>query len=156
MNEHTRLAQSAVCATCRRRLIPYEDVDASGSVTGTGWHHPQMVPGVECNKLVPILFDGDDRAPDQVSVCDFCGVPGISWDYPAESFMCPGDPTYSFTGAWTACEACHRDIEERRWEAMARRQCEVFGMDPDAVAVAHFVGIFVAFDHHRCGPGVKA
>lgn len=157
MNENqTRFAPSAICANCRRRLIPNEQRDGDGNVLTYTYEHPRQLAGVDCTKVEPLLFDGEDRAPDQVSVCDFCGIPGVSWDYPAEAFMCPGDPIFMFSGAWTACDACHADIEVERWGTMALRQCQVFGMDPIPSALTHFVNIFTAFAKNRTGPAVQA
>jgi hypothetical protein len=146
-----RLAPSAVCATCRRRLLPYENRDGAGNVVDFGYEHPKMLPGVTCDRLEPLLFDSDDRQPDQVSVCDFCGCAGVSWDYPADDFPVPNDPHMVMVGMWSACHDCHEDIERERWVHMAFRQCKVYGVLPTQDRVAHFVNIFKAFAAHRRG-----
>lgn len=154
MNQPSRIVPSAVCANCRRRLQPYENRDPEGNVVEFGYKHPKMLPGVTCDKVEPLLFDSDDRHPDQVSVCDFCGCAGVSWDYHADDFPTPNDPGLMMVGMWSACQDCHDDIEDERWVAMACRQCKVFGIAPNTDRVTHFVHIFQAFAAHRQGPAV--
>lgn len=156
MNDPSLIAPSAVCANCRRRLLPYENRDERGNVLSYGYQHPKMLPGVDCPSVDPIPLQGHDRDPDQVSVCDFCGCAGVSWDYQSEDFPTPNDPGLMMTGMWSACEDCHADIEEERWVAMARRQYKVFGSPPTAVGVRHFVSLFDAFAKHRKGPATRA
>ena len=151
MNNPTT-AQSAICATCRRRLIPTDQLDDAGRRIGTTFEHQLVAVGeVPCSNLVVIPVESAAAHPDQVSVCDFCGGTGVAWRYPADDFPTPGDPELVMTGEWMACYPCHADIQAKSWDRMAERQGRVHGFFMTRQARTHFVGIFRAFDMHRTG-----
>ena len=153
MNQPTRYAPSAICATCKRRLVPSDEYDDAGTIVAVGFKHQRAAVGeVACTDLQPVLFEAGGVHPEQVSVCDFCGaLPRKAWLYPASDFTTPGDPDLVMVGDWVACQDCHEDIGAKSWDRMAERQCRVHGLTLSRGLRVHFTGIFRGFDMHRTG-----
>lgn len=146
----------AVCANCRRILIPIEDRDAEDNTLRVHYHHPQALPGVVCDNLEPIFFNEGERSPiSAVTVCDFCGVAGVDWEYPAVDHGVQGDPHMVMCGAWVACDACHRDIEAKAWNRMAERWFQVHQRTANRLTRMHFISVYRGFEAHRTGPAVQ-
>lgn len=153
MNQPTRHVPSAICATCKRRLVPSDQFDGAGEIVAVGFEHQLPAIGeVPCTDLRPILFEAGGVHPEQVSVCDFCGgLPEQAWLYRASDFTVPGDPRMVMIGDWVACQECHTDIAAKSWDRMAERQCRVHGLTLSLGLRTHFIGIFRSFDMHRTG-----
>ena len=149
------VSTQAICANCRRRLLPLYSYDDAGEQTGVTFEHGLELPGVHCPEVVPIAIDTDDRSPDQVSVCDFCGAPGVAWDYPTADFMTPGDDGLLMTGMWSACDGCHVEIEALAWDRVAERHARFNRYHLLPRQRAHLIGIFRAFAAHRQGPATR-
>jgi hypothetical protein len=56
------------------------------------------------------------RWPADKLPCDFCNGPQAAWRYPCRTFTrSVAGVLVVMTGAWRACEPCHRLIEADRW-----------------------------------------
>lgn len=109
---------------------------------------------------------GPERPEDMR--CDFCTV-SLSrrtvWTYPCETFtpsvfQVPGRLTQTSVSHWAACDDCHPLIEQRAWDALAKRSvdggCQVDGLAlPRAErrrAMKQLKALHQEFQRHRTGP----
>jgi len=117
-----------------------------------------------------IRFKVPDARPEQ-EVCDFCGAPNPTWDYPAADFdfttplVDGGKVVQRSTGSWGACEACSACIERDDYEALAQRSgamqmfrnlpAEVRTAKVEARMLANTKAHYAHFRVNRTGPRVS-
>lgn len=136
-----------MCAVCRRPLDRH--VEFVGNDQITTWLHAVVIDGTPDHTPVPVpAVDGE-----MVTLCDFCGTPGVLWVYPCADFpfviaeLADGDELgQGSSGDWGACQACHEDIERDDWPAVLDRRSKE-PMERLLVAV-----MLDGFQAHRTGP----
>lgn len=105
---------------------------------------------------------GPDR-PEEVR-CDFCHVRlhrQTVWTYPCETFT-PSvfqlpNLKQSSIGDWAACEHCHSLIEQKAWDALAKRSVEhdpIPGLSRTErrQVLKQLKAMYLEFQRHRRGP----
>jgi len=104
--------------------------------------------------------------PGKPVICDFCGSPKPTWEYPAELFLLTmivaGPPSDSLkgnsVGSWLACDDWHRVIETGTREDLVRRAalnpCVKSGL-VDALAIQVARPMYEQFFSSRSGPAVR-
>lgn len=105
--------------------------------------------------------------PGGPAICDFCGSPKPTWEYPAESFLItmivaapPGDSLKgNSVGSWLACDDCHRVIETGTSEDLVRRAglnpCVKSGLVDAGLAIEVARPMYQQFFSSRSGPAVR-
>jgi hypothetical protein len=97
-------------------------------------------------------------------ICDFCGSPKPTWEYPAESFLVKmvvesDSIKGNSVGSWLACEDCHRVIETGSREDLVRRAalnpCVKSGIVDAGLAVEVARPMYEQFFASRSGPAVR-
>jgi NAD-dependent dihydropyrimidine dehydrogenase PreA subunit len=129
-------SETMVCKICHRALEFHRNADGAES-----WEHFEQ-DAMAGHKPVPV----NSKTGKLLGRCDFCNADLETeiWFLPASDFHMATDPTtgkkhHSF-GDWSACPGCASCIERNQWNALVRRQVEVWeqrhgGMTVPAVYV---------------------
>lgn len=125
-----------ICGVCHRpieQIVTYDN----GKREVLEYHHSVLVPGMTPHETVPVLLED---FLDQVSICDACGRPNPTWEFPVADFEVPIGlmpsgifESYYSVENWYTCQPCRDDVMADRWPALALRWLEYH---PDIMSVA--------------------
>mgnify|MGYP001043628469 CR=1 FL=1 len=145
------------CRVCQQPLDTRGDYDNQGFMINVHHEHPEWYEAD--HEPDPALIEDYTTITNH---CDFCLAPihDGGWTYPANDFsvmveIAPGRKTdYGSAGDWCACDACHKDIETARWEAMVERSATYQGLPAhQKPGIRSFMlNLWTGFENHRTGP----
>lgn len=112
------------CRICQCMLNGHGDYDEHGMMINIRYEHAEWVEAD--HEAVPAMVE---EYVGLAVFCDFClaEIRDGGWTYPCKDFkvmveFTPGNITDHFSsGDWAACDACHADIQQRRWPHMVER-----------------------------------
>lgn len=133
-----------ICSTCRRPL------GTRYTESGAQFIHPvDITDGHPVRPIRP-----QETGGEVVTSCDFCSERAPRWVHPCNDFVLDGPLGHASSGAWAACETCHRLITARRWDKLVERSVGRLGPDPDESDYMLQVllrTLFAEFDKRRRG-----
>jgi hypothetical protein len=142
----TERPERHVCAVCRRVLGWF-------TLTGGQVVFTHADPATDHDpRPVPL------RGGESIPVCDFCGQPHPTWDFPAAAFQELSHPL-AYWGGWAACDVCHRMITKNRWHRLNQRIWDryekTYGTRVPPAKRAEHMNTLRSFDLARTGPPVR-